>query len=137
MSDTSTTNPTEFKFTKLQLEWLEALESGQYEQCEGKLYDGTGYCCLGVAERIRDPNSSKLNPERPSFTLDDEGVNAYSLIGDCGELKDTLCMGTLDEDGEELIAESLAVLNDSFGWTFKQIAEFIRENPEQVFTNGA
>jgi hypothetical protein len=28
--------------------WVTALESGEYDQCEGALYDGEGYCCLGV-----------------------------------------------------------------------------------------
>jgi hypothetical protein len=39
----------------------------------------------------------------------------------------------IDEDG--LRANGLAGLNDVFGWSFKQIAAFIRENPEMVFTN--
>ena len=37
------------KFIK---EWIKDLESGKYEQCLGRLSDGSdGYCCLGVACR--------------------------------------------------------------------------------------
>lgn len=28
--------------------WLPALEGGTFKQCSGSLYDGYGYCCLGV-----------------------------------------------------------------------------------------
>ncbi len=33
---------------KLKAEWLKWLRSGKYEQCEAALYDGKGFCCLGV-----------------------------------------------------------------------------------------
>ncbi len=33
--------------------WIEALESGEYEQTNGVLFDGTGYCCLGVLAKIQ------------------------------------------------------------------------------------
>lgn len=32
--------------------WVKALRSGNYEQCQSSLYDGNGYCCLGVAGAI-------------------------------------------------------------------------------------
>lgn len=28
--------------------WVAALRSGKYKQCRNLLYDGVGYCCLGV-----------------------------------------------------------------------------------------
>ncbi len=28
--------------------WIEALRSGKYKQCKETLFDGVGYCCLGV-----------------------------------------------------------------------------------------
>lgn len=30
----------------------EALRSGEYEQTIGQLFDGNGYCCLGLAEHV-------------------------------------------------------------------------------------
>lgn len=32
--------------------WLDALRSGTYPQCRLTLYDGAGYCCLGVAVKV-------------------------------------------------------------------------------------
>jgi hypothetical protein len=32
--------------------WVTALESGDYDQCEGTLYNGKGYCCLGVYAKV-------------------------------------------------------------------------------------
>jgi len=31
--------------TEAQEKWLQALESGEYEQGVGALFDGEGYCC--------------------------------------------------------------------------------------------
>ena len=28
--------------------WVKALRSGEYRQCQNKLHDGLGFCCLGV-----------------------------------------------------------------------------------------
>lgn len=39
--------PIEFKE-----KWIAALRSGEYKQTEKYLYDGYGYCCLGVACKI-------------------------------------------------------------------------------------
>lgn len=33
----------------LQRAWVEALRSGKYQQCKGRLNNGAGFCCLGVA----------------------------------------------------------------------------------------
>lgn len=34
------------------LKWITALQSGKYNQAQGILYDGKGYCCLGVADKV-------------------------------------------------------------------------------------
>jgi hypothetical protein len=38
--------------TEIADKWIAALLSGEYQQTTGKLYDGTGYCCLGVLCKI-------------------------------------------------------------------------------------
>jgi hypothetical protein len=41
------------KMTKIDLDlWLNALRSGEYKQGKGYLFDGTGFCCLGVLEKV-------------------------------------------------------------------------------------
>lgn len=42
-----------FKLPKeFTIKWLEALRSGKYPQAEEELFNGTGYCCIGVAGMI-------------------------------------------------------------------------------------
>lgn len=40
----------------IKAKWIEALRSGKYNQCIGKLTDNKGYCCLGVLASIQNPN---------------------------------------------------------------------------------
>lgn len=37
---------------ELLAKWLAALRSGEYKQSRESLYDGNGYCCLGVLQKI-------------------------------------------------------------------------------------
>jgi hypothetical protein len=38
---------------KLKSEWIKALRSGEYGQCQGTMCDGNGnFCCLGVLEHV-------------------------------------------------------------------------------------
>ena len=41
--------PTEYILNADQEKWLTALESGEYKQCIRALFDGVGFCSLGVA----------------------------------------------------------------------------------------
>lgn len=90
-----------------QEEWLQALESGYYQQGQGKLCDNERYCCLGVAMRVNDIPIARS--QRFPWT---------SQIIQLG----------LKENG----ARHLAALNDR-GVTFKSIAGVIRQNPEEYF----
>lgn len=121
-----------YEFNAKQLAWLEALESGKYEQITGALYDADdehpngAYCCLGVGAEVC-------------------GASVQSLIGE-GSLRkfrsiiEELCLrdgfGSLREDHyfeEEGSADCLAEMNDEYHMSFKEIAEYIRANPEKVF----
>lgn len=83
--------------------WLKALRSGEYEQCTGRLSDGTGFCCLGVAALVWDmADTEELSKkgqygEGPSYVYDslrgiiptypmDQGV----LLNDKGVPFDTI-----------------------------------------------
>ena len=48
---------------KYKAEWLKALRSGEYQQARGKLYDGTGYCCLGVLCKVAGSKFVITNPD--------------------------------------------------------------------------
>lgn len=38
--------------TELKAKWVAALRSGEYQQARGTLFDGEGYCCLGVLCKV-------------------------------------------------------------------------------------
>ena len=83
--------------------WVGALRSGQYKQCRNELHDGEGYCCLGV------------------------------LVLTCGGKssleRDTRLRGEdLAEFGISFHTEGLLVsMNDSEGYSFPEIANYIEE----------
>jgi hypothetical protein len=116
-----------------QEEWLTALESGGYAQCDGHLHDGVGYCCLGVACKLAD-----IEPK--AFALGD-GTKRYMFEGERNypppQVVERLALwtmtGELDNHQEDLGHETLADANDS-GKSFAKIAAFCREHPEAVFT---
>jgi hypothetical protein len=111
-----------FQLGPLQTKWLEALESGEYkQQTDNVLRNLSGFCCLGVANEVCELGES------------DRGylIHTYSYIG----LRDE--EGTFElpvEDRSTYIGRrSLTTMNDSGMFTFKEIAKYIRENPENVF----
>lgn len=111
------------KFNELQTKWLEALESGEYDQCKNQLYDkDRGYCCLGVAEKLRDPDMHLLERNSEIGTPRNQTISELNLFSPTGFLKDPNF-------------DSLTDLNDHHDFSFNDIAEYIRENPWRVFRN--
>lgn len=125
------------KLTEAQEKWLQALESGQYKQGKDVLRDDEDcFCCLGVACDLFIPE-----------TVDQGGYGYW--YGEGADCEDSVApksvvekLHLLSQNGkiagrDEYEPNScLAQLNDN-GQTFKQIAAFIRENPEKIFTKGA
>jgi len=102
-----------------QEKWLQALESGEYRQAKGGLYDGYGYCCLGVACRLFD-----------NFKFEDE---QWRCGGHLGIVPTRLVesLGLYDQQGPAG-ETSLVHMNDG-GWSFQDIAQAIRQEPELYF----
>lgn len=79
---------TPYPFTQLQLDWLSALEGGNYTQGQGSLCSGDNkYCCLGVMAELSGA-TKRLSAIRNAyrFTLADEttlsggiGMLSYGL----------------------------------------------------------
>lgn len=112
------------QFTEAQLKWLEALESGKYEQTIGALRDSKGFCCLGVAcdiSGLGDWVVDKLYLGN-SGLLPDEVQEYFSLRDNEGEPRDPRKF------------TPLTAMNDK-GKSFKEIAAHLRKHPEQYFTN--
>jgi len=97
-----------YKFNKHQLNWLKALESGRRKQAREYLQVGGGYCCLGVACRVAGLRG-ELGGTYPPPTVLIKMRLSYK-----GQL-------------------SLVLMKDTEGKTFKELAAFIRANPEKVF----
>jgi hypothetical protein len=93
--------------------WVTALESGEYSQCTHSLYDGEGYCCLGVyAKVVLGCADEDILGTR--FTIDSAGATEIYR-----EIRVNLF-------GEVEIYNKGITMNDS-GETFIDIAKMIRE----------
>lgn len=109
------------------LKWIEALESGKYKQAQYYLQRQGGFCCLGVACDIYDPkgwdvipvNDVKQVKYKDLSSSPPEYINEYFGI-----------IGKYRSDSEEADVELVDVLinmNDSYGKTFSEIAEYLRD----------
>jgi hypothetical protein len=105
--------------------WVDALRSGEYQQCQQRLADGSGFCCLGVACDLAlragiidryDPSDGSLEFYRP--------VRQF--------------FGLAQVDGEYWSPDlgsytTLIAANDTCGMNFVEIAEIIDSRPEGLF----
>lgn len=106
---------------ELRRKWVEALRSGKYEQTKGHLYDGKGYCCLGVACVVAGFEPYQRACEKWWFKeeanyLPFEVQQMYGFTSN---------EGTYGEAGDNDLASD----NDNNGKTFAQIADIIEANP--------
>lgn len=108
--------------------WVDALRSGKYQQVRNALRTPDGFCCLGVACDIDDPESwgePRGLEMRQAFT----GHGQFSAMFPPNELSQHLV------GGQSLWGQKIpyfARLNDWNGFTFAQIADVI----EAVLING-
>ena len=107
--------------TELQERWLCALESGRYAQGAGRLKLGFTYCCLGVACQV-----AKLEFDGDGYHYDNSSSQGVLPHGFWQKL------GLKDEKGTNPEYGTLVQMNDS-GYSFKQIAAAIRQNPANFF----
>jgi len=121
----------------IKTKWVAALRSGEYEQTEGVLRNGNGYCCLGV---LCDIYSKETGVEW--FVPNDYGdctihghdgtlpveVRLWAAIPhDVGAF---VAVSKSYDEGEKTIVDhslSLTELNDSWSYNFHQIADVIEQ----------
>lgn len=106
--------------------WLEALRSGEYQQCKSVLYDGdNGFCCLGVAGVI--------------IGIEKQSMLNKTMIGDDKDyhLKSDVYPDLLKwRETESCVAGVLAKMNDGDDYgtepvypkSFSEIADYIEAN---------
>lgn len=111
--------------------WIAALRSGKFNQTVRKLFDGVGYCCLGILSKIQgrlfgntdttdSPSQSALSCSNPTFGVL-KGLGVFPE-----EIRVTL-KGYGKGDGFDFKLtpiDSLATLNDK-KVNFNQIASVI------------
>lgn len=108
--------------------WVAALESGRYKQGQERLRtEGNGYCCLGVLCTISELGKWKKEKDagwQYLFKLpeDQQYRGPY-------ELNQSVIESGLEEamDVKGLDQGSLSSFNDSGEWTFKRIANYLRQ----------
>lgn len=114
--------------------WIEALRSGKYKQTTGKLQDGVGYCCLGVACKVlifedlqRKDYLDRLVDTEPQFQ-----VYAPEWLKQINE--DVIARQKEESARSEdtIFAASLIHLNDERGFTFDTIADVL----ELIYVHG-
>lgn len=101
--------------------WAQALESGEYKQCKGKLREGDSFCCLGVLCNLHAQ-------EHPEIAV--EQTKTFSYIGETGILPEEVqaWAGMFTRKGtREDGLPNLAELNDYYDKSFPEIAKVIRK----------
>lgn len=135
--------------------WIEKLESGDYPQTTGELFDGHGYCCLGVlcevavedgiVEKINDGDNYKVGYRAPHVRSDGtpytEPGRVSTYIENSVLPRAVQIWAGLDnvsptvpfldpeeiEPGEARETE-LSELNDTIGLNFSEISDLIKDN---------
>lgn len=116
--------------TKMQPEiktkWLAALRSGKYAQGQGKLYNGSAFCCLGVLCDVMSQDSW----EELSFDETSEPDTYLHEFGDSNEVLDSIFREEIgiSSDAQDKLTKMNDGGKDEPARTFAQIADWIEEN---------
>jgi hypothetical protein len=95
--------------------WVDALKSGQYNQCRRRLRIGNTFCCLGVLCDILDKEDWHMIAD-----LDEDNI-IFDYRGGKFTLPPEI---TKQVDLDPEIAGDLGKMND-LGYSFEEIAQFI------------
>lgn len=128
------------------LRWIEALESGKYQQTVRRLRDNRGFCCLGVACDVLDSNGwTRMESVGAGVYFGNELTKLPTNIRLALGLKDQdpYLFGTAVKGGTyyydaqshtareaivgERVSASASWWNDEQGLSFAEIAAMLRE----------
>lgn len=130
---------TKFEMGPNQKAWVEALRSGKYAQTRSVLQNRKGFCCLGVAADVANENGVKVvkakgTDQLRGSLLSSSQLNTLNWLGlrTSSSLSKTIAM--IDCRDLSLSESGLMLLNDGFRYSFEQIADFIEEHAEDLFT---
>lgn len=110
--------------------WLAALRSDEYAQTKGKLTNGKGFCCLGLACEISGLGVWEDGPEG-EWVYNVDGYKSDQALPE--PVRNWL---GLDNSPGYYCDGGLADLNDD-GKKFKTIADIIESEPEGLLAGSA
>ena len=117
--------------------WVDALRSGEYTQCTGRLRRNERFCCLGVlADLFVKEGHGKWESwsdpyEDRRYRMDGlDGTLSPKIAGWVG-LKSS--GGYIDKARYDNESESLFAMNDVDGMNFDEIADVIESEPDGLF----
>lgn len=138
-----------------QTKWIEALESGKYQQGEAMLRFNDCYCCLGVGSEVvlgppigKDKliagyryqwgafNEAHMAPqefmEEVALNTNSGEINSSRLSPSQKKKRDEYVAGVFLSEEDVPFILDLICLNDN-GWTFPQIATHLRKYAHLYF----
>jgi hypothetical protein len=95
--------------------WIAALDSGEYNQGHCELQNSGGYCCLGVGCKVTIPKALLL--------VDPKGFMDGGMPAD--QPAAPRWLKQIHEDFSDRTGKGLVSLNDTFGFTFSEIATLL------------
>lgn len=105
-------------------EWIEALESGKFEQGRGRLFSGTHYCCLGVLSKVQCRLTEKGRDTDVGHDMILHSDNpCFNALGNSGSFPEGVYVER-HPSGPKGFA--LVYMNDT-GYSFHEIAEAIKK----------
>jgi len=120
---------------QIKQKWVNALRSGEYEQCESNLHKNKGFCCLGVLTDIYIQEHPGCSWKEYGATLRNKELY-YAFVGTkTTEYNEEEYLPVEVVEWADLASENpcvyidgiwtnLSDVNDS-GWTFEAIANLI------------
>lgn len=113
--------------------WLEALRSGEYKQVKENLHTKKGFCCLGVACHLYDPNQWQ---EYKAVDVNGGKYTAYQTVSGSLDLphREDLPPEIYDAliqrfpGAFENVMRTIAQMNDDGEHSFADIADWIEEH---------
>jgi hypothetical protein len=115
------------EYKELHKDWVRALRSGDYMQCRGALnYNNNYYCCLGVlceVAGLHPHHPADPNPGLVAYQMPDGKIRSTTLIPGSDPADTDGNLGLSYDDEYKLV-----IMNDTDGYTFNQIADWIEEN---------
>ena len=109
--------------------WVAALQSGEYEQTQRRLRQGTkklGHCCLGVLCDLHSKEMGLPWDKEENTYLGAHSNLPYEVVKWAGMLGDGELPDRVDGFG------SLTSLNDYSDYTFKEIADVIEMQGDRL-----